>query len=31
MKIVTTGRGTIGGGLAGLRQAAGHEVKTLGW
>ena len=30
MKIVTVGRGTIGGGLAKLWRAAGHEVKELG-
>ncbi|GAA5193615.1 dinucleotide-binding protein [Rugosimonospora acidiphila] len=30
MKIVTVGRGRIGGGLAGLWSQAGHEVVTLG-
>lgn len=30
MKIVTIGRGTIGGGLAALWRAAGHEVEGLG-
>ena len=30
MKIVTVGRGTIGGGLAALWRAAGHEVDELG-
>ena len=30
MKIVTVGRGNIGGGLAKRWQAAGHEVTTLG-
>jgi predicted dinucleotide-binding enzyme len=30
MKIVTIGRGTIGGGLANLWRAAGHEVESLG-
>ncbi|MEV5502983.1 hypothetical protein AB0M50_47040 [Nonomuraea fuscirosea] len=30
MKIVTIGRGTIGGGLAGLWRAAGHDVEELG-
>jgi 8-hydroxy-5-deazaflavin:NADPH oxidoreductase len=30
MKITTIGRGTIGGGLAGLWRAAGHEVDELG-
>lgn len=30
MKIVTIGRGMIGGGLAGLWRAAGHEVGELG-
>ncbi|GAA3543577.1 dinucleotide-binding protein [Amycolatopsis ultiminotia] len=30
MKIVTLGRGMIGGGLAGLWREAGHEVKELG-
>jgi predicted dinucleotide-binding enzyme len=30
MKIVTVGRGRIGGGLAGLWSKAGHEVITLG-
>ncbi len=30
MKIVTIGRGTIGGGLANLWRAAGHEVEELG-
>jgi predicted dinucleotide-binding enzyme len=30
MKIVTIGRGMIGGGLAGLWRAAGHEVEELG-
>jgi len=30
MKIVTIGRGTIGGGLAHLWRAAGHEVDELG-
>ena len=29
MKIVTIGRGTIGGGLAGLWRAAGHDVEEL--
>jgi predicted dinucleotide-binding enzyme len=30
MKIVTIGRGTIGGGLANLWRDAGHEVDELG-
>jgi 8-hydroxy-5-deazaflavin:NADPH oxidoreductase len=30
MNITTIGRGTIGGGLARLWEAAGHEVATLG-
>jgi len=30
MKIVTVGRGRIGGGLAGMWSKAGHEVVTLG-
>ena len=30
MKIVTIGRGNIGGGLAGLWEKAGHEVTQLG-
>ena len=30
MKIVTVGRGTIGGGLAALWRAGGHEVQELG-
>jgi 8-hydroxy-5-deazaflavin:NADPH oxidoreductase len=30
MRITTIGRGNIGGGLARLWQAAGHEVTTLG-
>ncbi len=30
MKIVTIGRGTIGGGLANLWRDAGHEVDALG-
>ncbi|MGH3539319.1 MAG: NADPH-dependent F420 reductase [Candidatus Dormibacteria bacterium] len=30
MKIVTIGRGAIGGGLAELWRDAGHEVETLG-
>jgi predicted dinucleotide-binding enzyme len=30
MKIVTVGRGRIGGGLAGLWSKAGHDVITLG-
>jgi 8-hydroxy-5-deazaflavin:NADPH oxidoreductase len=30
MKISTIGRGTIGGGLAALWRAAGHEVTELG-
>ena len=30
MKIVTVGRGTIGGGLGRLWQAAGHDVVGLG-
>ena len=30
MKIVTIGRGRIGGGLAGIWSKAGHEVSTLG-
>jgi 8-hydroxy-5-deazaflavin:NADPH oxidoreductase len=30
MKIVTIGRGMIGGGLASLWRAAGHEVEELG-
>jgi predicted dinucleotide-binding enzyme len=30
MRITTIGRGKIGGGLAKLWQAAGHEVTTLG-
>lgn len=30
MKIVTIGRGTIGGGLARLWREAGHEIETLG-
>src|ERR671934_1262138 len=30
MKIATIGRGTIGGGLAGLWEQAGHEVTTIG-
>ena len=30
MKIVTIGRGNIGGGLAGLWRDAGHEVEELG-
>ena len=30
MKIVTIGRGMIGGGLAGLWRDAGHEVEELG-
>jgi predicted dinucleotide-binding enzyme len=28
MKIATIGRGKIGGGLADLWEAAGHEVTT---
>ncbi len=30
MKIATVGRGTIGGGLAKLWRAAGHQVEELG-
>jgi predicted dinucleotide-binding enzyme len=30
MKVVTVGRGRIGGGLAGMWSKAGHEVITLG-
>ena len=30
MKIATIGRGNIGGGLAGLWRAAGHDVQELG-
>jgi predicted dinucleotide-binding enzyme len=30
MKIVTIGRGTIGGGLARLWRTAGHDVTDLG-
>jgi hypothetical protein len=30
MKIATIGRGRIGGGLADLWEAAGHEVTRLG-
>lgn len=30
MKIVTVGRGNVGGGLAGLWRQAGHDVTTLG-
>lgn len=30
MKIVTIGRGHVGGGLAALWRAAGHEVEELG-
>jgi predicted dinucleotide-binding enzyme len=30
MKIVTIGRGMIGGGLAGLWRTAGHDVEELG-
>lgn len=30
MKLVTVGRGNIGGGLAGLWRAAGHEVEEIG-
>ena len=30
MKITTIGRGNVGGGLARLWEAAGHEVTTLG-
>jgi 8-hydroxy-5-deazaflavin:NADPH oxidoreductase len=30
MKITTIGRGNVGGGLAGLWRAAGHEVTELG-
>ena len=30
MKIATIGRGTIGGGLTGLWEQAGHEVTTIG-
>jgi predicted dinucleotide-binding enzyme len=30
MKITTVGKGTIGGGLADLWEAAGHEVTRLG-
>lgn len=30
LKIVTIGRGTIGGGPAGLWRAAGHDVEELG-
>lgn len=30
MKIVTVGRGNIGGGLAGLWRQAGHDVTELG-
>ncbi|GGP02183.1 hypothetical protein LDL08_38955 [Nonomuraea glycinis] len=30
MRIATIGRGTIGGGLAGLWRAAGHDVEELG-
>jgi len=30
MKVVTVGRGRIGGGLAGIWSKAGHEVITLG-
>ena len=30
MKIVTIGRGNVGGGLAALWRKAGHEVTTLG-
>jgi 8-hydroxy-5-deazaflavin:NADPH oxidoreductase len=30
VKIVTIGRGNIGGGLAGLWRAAGHDVTELG-
>ena len=30
MKIVVVGRGSVGGGLAGLWKAAGHEVDAFG-
>lgn len=30
MKITTVGRGNVGGGLAGLWRAAGHDVTELG-
>jgi hypothetical protein len=30
MKITTIGRGNIGGGLANLWEAAGHDVTRLG-
>lgn len=30
MKITVIGRGNVGGGLARLWQAAGHEVTALG-
>jgi len=30
MKIVTIGRGNVGGGLAALWRKAGHEVTELG-
>jgi len=30
MKITVIGRGNVGGGLAGLWRAAGHEVRELG-
>ena len=30
MKIAVVGRGNVGGGLAKLWEAAGHEVKALG-
>lgn len=30
MQVVTVGRGTIGGGLAALWRAAGHDVEELG-
>ena len=30
MKIVTIGRGNVGGGLAALWRKAGHEVTVLG-
>ena len=30
MKIATIGRGNVGGGLAGLWRAAGHEVTEIG-
>ena len=30
MKIVTIGRGNVGGGLAALWRKAGHEVTALG-